>query len=158
MILGAKHVESPFIELGQLATAFYFSYFLIIVPLISLLENTLFYINKISNKVGLLNIGGLTNISNSKGGLRTSKHFLHSLSGLATGYRYFSSSSHFMTNEGDNSGQQLSTGQQPVTPPRPSSSEEGEGAPSDDSGVENSPSPLRQVIARLSGYESRDLV
>ena len=41
MLLGAKHVESPFIELGQISTVLYFSYFLIIVPFISILENTL---------------------------------------------------------------------------------------------------------------------
>ena len=41
MQLGAKHVESPFIELGQVSTIIYFSYFLIIVPFISLLENSL---------------------------------------------------------------------------------------------------------------------
>ena len=41
MQLGAKHVESPFIEFGQISTVIYFSYFLIIVPLISLLENSL---------------------------------------------------------------------------------------------------------------------
>ena len=41
MQLGAKHVESPFIELGQLCTIFYFSYFILIVPFISLIENTL---------------------------------------------------------------------------------------------------------------------
>jgi ubiquinol-cytochrome c reductase cytochrome b subunit len=41
MQLGAKHVESPFIELGQISTVIYFSHFLIIVPLISLLENSL---------------------------------------------------------------------------------------------------------------------
>jgi ubiquinol-cytochrome c reductase cytochrome b subunit len=41
MQLGAKHVESPFIELGQVSTLIYFSHFLIIVPIISLLENTL---------------------------------------------------------------------------------------------------------------------
>jgi ubiquinol-cytochrome c reductase cytochrome b subunit len=45
MVLGAKHVESPFIELGQLATAFYFSYFLIVVPLVSVLENVLIDLN-----------------------------------------------------------------------------------------------------------------
>ena len=39
--LGAKHVESPFIEFGQISTIIYFAYFLIIVPLISLVENTL---------------------------------------------------------------------------------------------------------------------
>ena len=41
MQLGAKHVESPFIELGQFSTVLYFSHFLIIVPLVSLLENSL---------------------------------------------------------------------------------------------------------------------
>src|SRR5947199_253489 len=41
MQLGAKHVESPFIELGQISTVIYFSYFLIIVPFISLFENSL---------------------------------------------------------------------------------------------------------------------
>src|SRR3978361_2188091 len=41
MQLGAKHVESPFIEFGQISTVLYFSHFVIIVPLISLLENSL---------------------------------------------------------------------------------------------------------------------
>ena len=41
MQLGAKHVESPFIEFGQISTVLYFSHFLIIVPLVSLIENTL---------------------------------------------------------------------------------------------------------------------
>ena len=41
MQLGAKHVESPFIEFGQISTVLYFSHFLIIVPFLSLLENTL---------------------------------------------------------------------------------------------------------------------
>src|SRR6267143_1590018 len=41
MQLGAKHVESPFIEFGQISTILYFSHFLIIVPLISLIENIL---------------------------------------------------------------------------------------------------------------------
>ena len=40
MLLGAKHVESPFIEFGQISTVLYFSHFVIIVPLISLIENT----------------------------------------------------------------------------------------------------------------------
>jgi len=43
MQLGAKHVESPFIELGQISTVLYFSYFLIIVPSISFFENILVY-------------------------------------------------------------------------------------------------------------------
>lgn len=41
MKLGACHVETPFIELGQLSTALYFGYFVFIVPGISLIENTL---------------------------------------------------------------------------------------------------------------------
>jgi ubiquinol-cytochrome c reductase cytochrome b subunit len=41
MKLGAKHVESPFIEFGQISTVLYFSHFLIIMPLISLFENSL---------------------------------------------------------------------------------------------------------------------
>jgi len=39
--LGAKHVESPFIEFGQISTALYFAHFLIIVPIVSIIENTL---------------------------------------------------------------------------------------------------------------------
>jgi ubiquinol-cytochrome c reductase cytochrome b subunit len=45
MTLGAKHVESPFIELGQISTIIYFAYFLIIVPLVSLFENSLIELN-----------------------------------------------------------------------------------------------------------------
>ena len=41
MQLGAKHVESPFIEFGQISTALYFSHFFIIVPIITSLENSL---------------------------------------------------------------------------------------------------------------------
>lgn len=41
MVLGAKHVESPFIEFGQISTIIYFSYFLIIIPLVTYIENTL---------------------------------------------------------------------------------------------------------------------
>jgi ubiquinol-cytochrome c reductase cytochrome b subunit len=41
MWIGANHPEPPYILLGQLCTAFYFAYFLILVPLIGLIENTL---------------------------------------------------------------------------------------------------------------------
>ena len=41
MQLGAKHVESPFIEFGQISTILYFAHFLIIVPFVTLLENSL---------------------------------------------------------------------------------------------------------------------
>ncbi|CAN3377464.1 apocytochrome b (mitochondrion) [Diutina rugosa] len=46
--LGQLHVEVPFIELGQYATAFYFSYYIIIVPVVSSIENVLFYIGPLS--------------------------------------------------------------------------------------------------------------
>lgn len=49
MVLGAKHVESPFIEFGQLCTAIYFTYFILIVPVISILENTLTDLNYLYN-------------------------------------------------------------------------------------------------------------
>jgi len=49
MILGAKHVESPYIEFGQLFTLYYFSYFLIVIPYISYIEN-IFIINSIKKK------------------------------------------------------------------------------------------------------------
>ncbi|ULM64033.1 apocytochrome b (mitochondrion) [Candida margitis] len=42
--LGQLHVEVPYIELGQYATAFYFAYYLLIVPAISSAENILYYI------------------------------------------------------------------------------------------------------------------
>jgi len=41
MQIGAKHVEDPFILLGQISTILYFGHFLIIVPFLSILENTL---------------------------------------------------------------------------------------------------------------------
>jgi ubiquinol-cytochrome c reductase cytochrome b subunit len=41
MQLGAKHVESPFIELGQISTVLYFAHFIIIMPFVTLLENSL---------------------------------------------------------------------------------------------------------------------
>ena len=50
MQLGAKHVESPFIEFGQISTVLYFSYFLVLVPSISILENTLMDLSLINNK------------------------------------------------------------------------------------------------------------
>ncbi len=40
LALGAKHVESPFIEFGQISTFLYFSHYLFIIPVISLIENT----------------------------------------------------------------------------------------------------------------------
>ena len=41
MQLGAKHVEAPFIEFGQISTVLYFAHFFIIVPVLSIIENSL---------------------------------------------------------------------------------------------------------------------
>ena len=49
MVLGAKHVESPFIEFGQISTAIYFAYFLIVVPFVSLFENSLIELTMYKN-------------------------------------------------------------------------------------------------------------
>jgi len=47
--LGAQHIEIPYIFLGQVATCLYFAHFLIFIPVISILENTLFYISSTNN-------------------------------------------------------------------------------------------------------------
>lgn len=49
MQLGAKHVESPFIELGQISTVIYFSFFLILVPLITLIENSILELDNLED-------------------------------------------------------------------------------------------------------------
>src|ERR1700682_5990393 len=59
MVLGAKHVESPFIEFGQISTVIYFAHFLIIVPLVSIIENSLMDLNSI-NKVKNNKIAGFS--------------------------------------------------------------------------------------------------
>jgi ubiquinol-cytochrome c reductase cytochrome b subunit len=41
MWIGSQHPNSPYVEIGQISTAFYFSWFLIIVPMIGIAENTL---------------------------------------------------------------------------------------------------------------------
>lgn len=41
MYIGSQHVESPYIEIGAASTAFYFAWFLVIVPVIGIVENTL---------------------------------------------------------------------------------------------------------------------
>lgn len=40
MVLGARHVEDPFIVYGQISTVLYFLYFLVVMPLVSLFENS----------------------------------------------------------------------------------------------------------------------
>jgi len=41
MWLGSCHVEPPFIMAGQIATFYYFTHFLIIIPIFSVLDNVL---------------------------------------------------------------------------------------------------------------------
>jgi ubiquinol-cytochrome c reductase cytochrome b subunit len=41
MQIGAKHVETPFIEFGQISTVLYFAHFFVIVPALSIIENSL---------------------------------------------------------------------------------------------------------------------
>jgi ubiquinol-cytochrome c reductase cytochrome b subunit len=41
MWIGSQHPETPYVEIGQIATIFYFAWFIIIIPLIGILENTL---------------------------------------------------------------------------------------------------------------------
>ena len=41
MWIGSQHPDTPYLEIGQFATAFYFAWFLIIVPVLGLVENTL---------------------------------------------------------------------------------------------------------------------
>src|SRR5690606_33659527 len=40
--IGANHPEEPLVTIGQISTVFYFSYFLIILPVVGIIENTLF--------------------------------------------------------------------------------------------------------------------
>jgi ubiquinol-cytochrome c reductase cytochrome b subunit len=41
MWIGSQHPNTPYVEIGQIATAFYFAWFIIIVPMVGLIENTL---------------------------------------------------------------------------------------------------------------------
>jgi len=41
MWIGSQHPNSPFVEVGQVATALYFSWFVVIVPVTGVIENTL---------------------------------------------------------------------------------------------------------------------
>ena len=41
MWIGYKHPETPYVEIGQISTTFYFVWFIVICPILGLLENTL---------------------------------------------------------------------------------------------------------------------
>ena len=48
--IGSQHPDSPYLEIGQFATGFYFVWFLFIVPLFCIMDNTLFDIAVPTNK------------------------------------------------------------------------------------------------------------
>ena len=39
--IGSQHPTSPYVEIGQISTAFYFLWFLVIVPVLGISENTI---------------------------------------------------------------------------------------------------------------------
>lgn len=41
--IGSKPVEEPFILLGQISSIFYFSYFLVLIPILGIIENSLLF-------------------------------------------------------------------------------------------------------------------
>jgi ubiquinol-cytochrome c reductase cytochrome b subunit len=41
MYLGSQHAEEPFVTLGAIATALYFGWFVVILPVVGVIENTL---------------------------------------------------------------------------------------------------------------------
>jgi ubiquinol-cytochrome c reductase cytochrome b subunit len=49
MWIGSQHPTSPFVEVGQVATALYFLWFIFFVPLIGIIENSLFDIGSTSD-------------------------------------------------------------------------------------------------------------
>lgn len=71
MKLGAKHVESPYIELGQVCTVLYFSHFLLIVPFISILENSLLELSKVK---GIISINKIYTCSVTPGVITKTKN------------------------------------------------------------------------------------
>ena len=40
--IGSEHPNSPYIEIGQIATLFYFVWFIFIIPVVGIIENSLF--------------------------------------------------------------------------------------------------------------------
>jgi len=44
--IGSQHPDSPYVEIGQISTAFYFLWFIVLVPVIGLIENSLFDLTK----------------------------------------------------------------------------------------------------------------
>jgi len=47
--IGAQHPDTPYLEIGQISTAIYFAWFLIVVPAIGVIENTLLDVATVGN-------------------------------------------------------------------------------------------------------------
>ncbi len=73
MWIGSQHPITPYVEIGQIATAFYFIWFIVIVPFIGILENTLMDLALDSNKSINPSQGGNRNESITEG---KCNHFL----------------------------------------------------------------------------------
>ena len=41
MWIGSQHPEEPFVLIGQIGTAFYFAWFILVIPTLGIFENTL---------------------------------------------------------------------------------------------------------------------
>ncbi len=55
MFIGSEHPVEPYVTIGQIATGFYFLYFLFFVPIIGIIENTLFDLTIDEKKVNKKN-------------------------------------------------------------------------------------------------------
>ena len=77
MQLGAKHVESPFIEFGQISTALYFAHFLLIVPLVSLIENSLIELAGKRDNSSISNASSFANTHIVKSGVNVNVKFIY---------------------------------------------------------------------------------
>ena len=42
MWIGSQHPNPPYVEIGQISTVFYFSWFIFIVPILGVFENSVF--------------------------------------------------------------------------------------------------------------------
>jgi hypothetical protein len=59
MVLGGKHVETPYIELGQICTFIYFAFFFLLIPGVSLFENVIIALKSFPTKgLGKESVGG----------------------------------------------------------------------------------------------------
>lgn len=67
MYVGSQHVEAPYIMIGQIATTLYFTWFIFIIPIIGIIENTLLDISfNVTENIKI------NNISASKGRIEKS--------------------------------------------------------------------------------------